>query len=270
MRLSRFIPVVALLGSVYGAEPEATPSTSTAPFPGDETRLTPPNVVKGPVWMGFRVSKPDEATRAHLPELPQGIGFVIQSVEAKGPAETAGLKPLDVVWKFEDQLLVNEGQLAVLMRLKKVGDEVPLAVFRGGKEMEISLKIGAFPLNRPLAMGPNVEATVIPEESGMLTRIINREERTASLEVNDGKATLKRMADGKGYELEIRNVAEEIIFNGNLAANGNADAVPEVWRRRVYALRRGLDSAIDGRFEHVRPPRQRIVPPESVEQPAGR
>lgn len=272
MKFFRYIPIFLTLGTVPGAEPPAAVPGSTAPFPGnagsaEETKLTPANPIKGPSWLGFKVTKPDDTTRAHLPELPQGVGFVIQSVEAKGPADLAGLQPMDIIWKFGDQLLVNEGQLAVLLRLKKPGDEVALSLFRGGREMEIALKVGAFPLNRPVPLGPAVDGTA---EKISIARDQSPEARTATLSTDDGNATLKRLPDGLGYELSIRDGAGEVIFNGNLSSSGDTSPVPEAWRRRVSALRRGLDAALDGRFDHVRPPRQRIVSPSPVEQSEAR
>ncbi|BCU79461.1 PDZ domain-containing protein [Luteolibacter sp. LG18] len=263
MKIARFIPLMMFLGGAHAEDPQggvALPP-STAPFPGVERdAVRAQKLMEGPAWLGFNVSKPDDSTRAHLPDLPAGMGFVIQSVEAKGPAEKAGLRALDVVWKFGDQFLVNEGQLAVLLRQKHAGDVVSLAVFRSGKAMDIPLTVGAFPVNRPLPMGP-VENAMLREDDGVITRIINRENRTASLAVEDGKASLKRIPDGKGYELEITDATGELIFNGNLPPNCDVTAVPEAWRGRVKALRRGLDVALDGRMESVRPPRPRVVPP---------
>ena len=93
-------------------------------------RMPPPRA-----WLGLEVSKPDETITAHLPDLPQGIGFVIRSIEKGGPAETAGLRDLDVICKFNDQLLVNESQLAALLRLANPGEEVKLTGFRAGKPL---------------------------------------------------------------------------------------------------------------------------------------
>ncbi|MFD0894243.1 PDZ domain-containing protein [Luteolibacter ambystomatis] len=292
MKLVRFIlPIALLLSGTRAAEPperaqadEKAPAVSTAPFPGtgietprpagsgedtgaptpDTARLglgKPGDTVQGPAWLGFSLAKPDETTRSHLPDLPLGMGFTIQAVEAKGPAALAGLQPLDVIWKFGDQFLVNESQLAVLLRQKHPGDTVNLALFRSGRALELPVIIGSYPLNRPLPIGP-VENVLMREDDGLVTRIINRESRTASLALDDGRASLKRIADGKGYELRIIDATGELVFNGNLPADCDVSAVPEAWRIRVKALRRGLDNALDGRMESVRPPRPRVIPPQ--------
>ena len=251
MKASSFMILIGLLSPLRGEEPAALP-VEPALIPAQRP-------VEGPPWLGFRVAKPDEATRANLPDLPAGSGFVIQTIDAKGPAEASGLKPLDVVWKLGDQLLVNEAQLAVLLRLRKPGEVVPLSIFRSGRAMEVSLVLGAFPLNRPLGVGPELDITLMPGE-GRRSYSVNPENRTASLTAEEGKAVLKRIADGSGYELEIRDASNALVFNGNLPADGDASAVPEAWRRRVCALRRGLDTLLDGKMETLRPPRPRIVP----------
>lgn len=254
MKLFPFIPLFALFLPVMAADP--------APVPVGPPLVQPQKKLDGPPWLGFRVTKPDETTRAHLPELPAGIGFVILSVDSKGPAETSGLQAKDVVWKFGDQLLVNEAQLVTLLRLKKPGEVVPLAVFRSGRSLEIPLTLGTFPLNRPLGIGPELDAAVIPGE-GPRWYSTNPENRTATLVTDGGKAVLKRNSDGSGYELEIRDSVDALVFNGNLPASGDTAAVPEAWRRRVCVVRRGLDNVLDGKMENVRPPRPRVVPAPS-------
>jgi hypothetical protein len=268
----RILPIISLLacsGGLLAVEP-IVPSAegqdvpaSTAPSQGAEAR--PATKPEGPPWLGFQVIRPDESTRAHLPELPAGMGFVIRSVDPKGPAETSGLKPLDVVWKFGDQYLVNEGQLAVLLGQKKPGEVVTISLFRSGRQMEVPLSIGSFPLNQPLPIGPTVENFVMSEESALPTRIINFGNRTASLQVEEGKASLKRVGEGGTYELEILDREGEVIFNGSIGADGDLTPVPEAWRMRVRALRRGLDNAVSGRMDHVRQPRPRVLPKEPTQ-----
>lgn len=251
MNVFPLISLVALILPVLAADP--------APSAVDPPLVQPEKKLVGPPWLGFRVAKPDDTTRAHLPELPAGIGFVILTVDTKGPAESSGLQPKDVVWKFGDQLLVNEAQLVTLLRLKKPGDVVPVSVFRSGRSMEIPLTLGSFPLNRPLGIGPELDAAVIPSE-GPRWYTTNPENRTATLVTDGGKAVLKRNTDGSGYELEIRDSGDALVFNGNLPANGDTSAVPEAWRKRVCIVRRGLDNVLDGKMESVRPPRPRVVP----------
>ena len=114
------------------------PSEARVPQP----RLGPPGTRAPQAWLGLKVSKPDETITAHVPSLPPGIGFVVKSIDEGGPAQAAGLTEFDLLWKFGDQMLVNEAQLATLLRLSKPGEEVVISGFRGGKPLEVKLNLG--------------------------------------------------------------------------------------------------------------------------------
>ena len=73
--------------------------------------------------------------------LPADIGLVVVRVMEGSPA--AGLlKEHDILTKFDDQLLIDTRQLSVLVRARKEGEQVPLTLFRGGKEQTIKAKLG--------------------------------------------------------------------------------------------------------------------------------
>jgi hypothetical protein len=91
-------------------------------------------------YLGVSTSQVPAPLRQHL-GLPEGIGLVIEFVEPDSPAQKAGLKQYDILKKFDDQLLVNAEQLAVLVRSRKPGDEVKLNLIRGGKEDTVSAKL---------------------------------------------------------------------------------------------------------------------------------
>jgi hypothetical protein len=259
MHVSRVISLLALIGCVSVADEPVTNSPQP-PLPVPVPQKPLPVPADAAPWLGLQVAKPDEAIRAQLPSLPAGIGFIVRAVDAGGAAESSGLQPFDVLWKLEDQWLVNEGQFATLLRLRKPGDSVALSVFRNGKPLEVKATLGAQPSSRALLAEPALEAAVSPTDGSLLTRVINRETRTANLRVDEGNASLKRLENEAGYELEIRGASNEVVFSGNLPANGDLANVPVAWQRRVGALKRGLDSALDGQIVPVRRPRPRLIP----------
>lgn len=210
-------------------------------------------------WMGLRVEKPDETITAQVPALPPGIGFLVKSMDAGGPAETAGLRELDLIWKLNDQMLVNESQLAALLRLSKPGQEVVLGAFRGGKPVEVKLKLGEAPLLKRPFPSEMVEAAIMPGNCNGPMRVVNIAERSATYSTAEGRAVLQR--DGENYKVSIHDSADKLIFEGNFSANDKLEKLPEDWRRRVFALRRGLDQSLDGRMLPTRQPRPRVVPP---------
>jgi hypothetical protein len=220
-----------------------------------------PAVVHGAprAWLGLEVSKPDETITAQLPALPPGIGFVIRSIDPNGPAAAAGLREFDILWKISDQMLVNEGQLAALLRLAKPGDEIRLAGFRAGKPLDATLKLGEAPASKNAFPGELLDASVLPPgERETPMRVVNISEKIASYSTAEGRAEVRR--DGSNYHVTIHGPEDKLIHAGTLPADGTLDGIPEAWRRRVGALRRGLDHALDGRMMPIRQPRPRVVP----------
>ena len=210
-------------------------------------------------WLGLNVSKPDESITAHLPALPAGIGFVISTVEKGGPADTAGLKEFDVLWKLGDQMLVNESQLATLLRLSKPGDEVQLTGFRAGKPLEVRLTLGEAPERRHQVPGDLLDAAILPGECRGPMRVVNISEKTATYSTEDGKLEVRR--EGEGYQVKILDPKNKVIFDGPIPADGSLDSIPDGWKRRVHALRRGLDHSLEHGGQPARQPRPRVVPP---------
>ncbi|WP_392542934.1 S1C family serine protease [Oryzobacter telluris] len=56
-----------------------------------------------------------------------------------GPAEKAGLKPGDIVVKFEGKPVSDDGELIVAIRARAVNDEVTLTIRRGGTERDVTM-----------------------------------------------------------------------------------------------------------------------------------
>lgn len=211
-------------------------------------------------WLGLKVEKPDESVSAQVAELPPGIGFLVKSLDQDGPAHKAGLKELDILWKFGDQLLVNESQLVALLRLAKPGEEIPLAVFRAGKPLEIKVALGKSPASEhaPLvSMGKAVDVV----QASLPTRVVNLSDKTASVVGEEGKAEVWN-EDGN-FKVRISNPQQEIIHEGTVTREGSGEGVPENWHGRVRVLCRTLDQSLSGNLIPQRTPRPRVVIPAS-------
>ncbi|MES2661601.1 MAG: S1C family serine protease [Verrucomicrobiota bacterium] len=237
----------------------------SAAEPTELKGLRPASLNQAPrAWLGLQVSKPDATTTAHVPLLPPGVGFVVKSLDEGGPAQTAGLQQFDLLWKFGDQMLVNEAQLATLLRLAKPGEEVAISGFRAGKPLEVKLKLGDAP---PVVMpfgGDFVEAAVLPGVCAGPMRVVNVSEKIASFKEdefteNERTATVQR--DKDVYLIKIQGPKNQIIYEGELSKDGGLDKIPENWRRKIQVLCRTLDQAIDGNMATERQPRPRVVPP---------
>lgn len=259
--MNRLLTIALLLAPVMGFSQEPAPvpvtpaPTMPAPVAGSRQCHAPK------AWLGLEVSKPDETITAHLPDLPPGFGFIVRSVEKGGPADQGGLKSLDVLWKLGDQMLVNESQLACLLRLAEPGDEVTLSCFRSGRPVEIKVKLGGADERKRPFPDEWVEDAILPgvRERPMRPTEVNMANKSASYTSDKGKAEVRK--EGEVYKLRILGPAEEVIYDGDFPSEPAAAGISEDWRRRIFALRRGLDHALDGRMVPTHQPRPRVLQP---------
>lgn len=205
------------------------------------------------VHLGIGVAKPDKGIYAQLPALPKGCGFILRNVAPSGPAAKAGLKTMDIIWKLDGQLLVNENQMLVLLSHKNPGDEVKLAYFRSGQVNETKVTLMKRN-NHPSHPAELVISPPVPGEAAMPMRVISYEERSASISDRLGTATLM-LREGKPW-LHVENSQGEETFNGYVVESSEIARVPAAWRARLPVLRRSLDES--SRLRKL--PRVRRVP----------
>ncbi len=95
-------------------------------------------------WLGIqhRPLLPEEARQAGLPE---GKGSMIFGVVPGGPAERAGLRPRDFMVRIDDRAIEKRGDLSKAIRSYEAGDTVDVVLIRGGREMTLSVELGAVP-----------------------------------------------------------------------------------------------------------------------------
>jgi serine protease Do len=74
--------------------------------------------------------------------LPTPAGALVAQVEPGGPAAQAGLKPGDVVRSIDGQPVVASGDLPAYIAPLNPGKQVKLEVWRQGKAMELTAKLG--------------------------------------------------------------------------------------------------------------------------------
>ena len=210
-------------------------------------------------WLGLELSKPDDAMANQLPVLPPGIGFMVMKLIEGGPAQEAGLKKHDLVWKMNDQMLVNEGQLATLLRLSSPGEEVKISAFRNGKSIEIQMILGSDSSDASKSQERHLMETVLRKQDGAV-RTVSLGDKKAVVSNKHGSAEVMRLEDGDA--VQILNKKGEIIFEGTLRGSSSKSAVPKEWKRPICAMRRSLDLALNAKEAPKNQPRPRIVVPE--------
>jgi hypothetical protein len=213
-------------------------------------------------WLGVQINRPGAEVRAQLPALLPGTGFVVEKIEAGGPAAAAGLLPHDVLWRFDEQLLINEAQLTVLLGLHEPGDLVRIEFYRGGKPMLGEVKLGEAPPGQGFQVARDGTPFFVGASGPQIPlHIVNVPSRSATVEHPDGRAVLT--ADEGGLRLMISDSQGRTIHEAPLFDSQGQMRMPEAWRERVKSLHSTLIESLR-RSQVARPPRIRVIPP-----PAG-
>lgn len=133
----------------------AGPDDQTPPPPHYERRVMihgGPREMESVTFLGVSTS-PAGATLADQLDLPKDAGLVVTMIMPDSPAAKV-LKRHDVLVKLDDQLLIEQRQLAVLIRNHKEGDEVTLTYVRGGKEATAKVKLAKHDVPKMALMEP--------------------------------------------------------------------------------------------------------------------
>ncbi len=101
-------------------------------------------------WLGVYIQdlKPELAKALGL---EKSGGVLISSVQDDSPAQKAGLKPEDVIIKFNGKKVQNTRQLSTWVATAGPGARVKLTILRDGKEKEITVKLGELPEGKEIA-----------------------------------------------------------------------------------------------------------------------
>jgi serine protease Do len=207
-------------------------------------------------WLGLDFGPLSDAVRAHVPELPKGIGFVVTRVAPGSPAEAAGVKPYDVFWKLGDQWIANRAQLATLLHLQKEGEEVKLGMYRSGEALTVPVVLGRQTDRNLTAVLPAPS----PVQPDVPVKVLYPAEGKAETNAADGKAVLK-LVDGRA-EVKIVSSDGTVIYEGPVKSAQGVSLVPEPWRQRVGVLERGLVQTMNS----PRPARTRVLPAAATDE----
>ena len=149
-------------------------------------------------------------------------------------------------------MLVNEGQLATLLRLASPGDEVTVSVFREGQSLDLKVTLG----EDKKVLRVLVDTIIRPDDGPI--RIVNLQEKRAVVTNERGIAELTRRDDGDF--VCIKDKQGKVVFQAKLG-RPELSSVPEGWSKQVCAMRRGLDHALSATPAPMRQPRPRVIPP---------
>jgi serine protease Do len=116
-------------------------------------------------WIGVRIQSvsPELAEGLHL---PNAKGALIASVTPGGPAEQAGIKQGDVVLKFDGHDVSEMRGLPRIVAETPVAKSVDVVVWRKGKEVSVSAKVGEYPENEDEATAESAPKPDTPTDHG--------------------------------------------------------------------------------------------------------
>ncbi len=95
-------------------------------------------------WLGVGIQDLNPSL-AKAMGVPQPEGAVITGVNEGSPAKKGGVVEDDVVVSIDGAKVLSGGALSRTVALKRPDTEVKLAIFRGGKPLEIKVKLGTRP-----------------------------------------------------------------------------------------------------------------------------
>ena len=231
------------------------------PLPAEESphkRVNHRRQAGGP-WLGIQTTWMEKATAAQLNGVPQGFGLLIEQVEPNSPAAEAGLQALDVLWKFDDQLVANNGQLYALMKMTGVDKKGVFTVSRRGKNLVLPVVIGTRPVTgKELANAAS--EVLMPPLPGAVVRHLDLGKRSGF--ISEGGVTVSLVRNPTGF---VYSVSEhETLVREGILLDDDSESWPatidDKTRRKLEVLFESLENAEERENSAPRLPRVRRVP----------
>jgi hypothetical protein len=201
-------------------------------------------------YLGVGASPAPAVLRKQL-GMSAGMGLVVDIVVPDGPAAKAGLQQYDVLQKLDDQLLINQEQLAVLVRSHKVGDEVKLSLIHEGKPATLAVKLGEHELEplgeaaavvewemeRPVPAELWRQIVPAPGAGGVANSKVLIEHSMSTVSWIDGDRTYTLTTDHNGRKsFAVKDKDGKSIFDGPVNSKEEIDKVPADFQDKLKKL----------------------------------
>lgn len=98
-------------------------------------------------WLGVYIQDVDKGLAQSL-GLKKPQGALIAQVEPGGPADRAGIRPGDVIVRFNGQTIRESSDLPHVVGLIRPGAKSPAIIIREGKRQNLQVKVGELPGNQ--------------------------------------------------------------------------------------------------------------------------
>lgn len=198
-----------------------------------------PVLVKKP-WIGVATSEVPKTLREYL-DLKEGFGVQITHIPEGSPAAGAGLKPGDILTKFDDQLLTSPLHLAILVRAQEGGQSVKITYLRKATELTASIVLVEKDV-KPLAAirGTTSEPRQARGVGELIARYYGGSDRIPShyrahkkvtsnavVKIDNEHGEVKLYTtNGQGI-IEINNAAGDLIHQGPYDPSSGIEGLPK-------------------------------------------
>ncbi len=165
---------------------------------GPEDRPPKPEIeMKKEAFLGIATGPVQESLRAQL-GIDEGVGLIVHHVHEDSPAAQK-LEAHDVVTKFDDQILVNHDQLAVLVHNAGIGTKINLTVIRRGAEQTAAVELGEreVPKDRPLFQWRHGRGENIDEHLDRAQRGIHDAYERVQQQMREARERMERARKGE-------------------------------------------------------------------------
>lgn len=107
-----------------------------------ESLISNGKVVRG--WLGVGIQNLSEDLSKSF-KYPSSEGALVGHVEAKGPADKAGIKQGDIIVSLNNESMKNINQLRNYVAGIKPGKSIPVEIFRDGKKLTVEVTVQELP-----------------------------------------------------------------------------------------------------------------------------
>lgn len=120
-------------------------------------------------WLGVLIQDVDQDLAKSF-GLPQPMGALVAQVQKGSPADKAGLKPGDVIIKFNGQDIYRSEDLPMIVGSLPAGSKATMTVVRDGKHKTLDVTLGKLPDNPQAAMSGASGGAVQSDQLGLSVR----------------------------------------------------------------------------------------------------
>ncbi len=145
--------------------------------------------------------------------LKDGIGLLVNSFTDKSPAQKAGLRVGDVIFKADGKRIQSVDDLGAILQNKKKGDKLKLEFLRDKKPMSVDVEVSEEESQGPLALGGDLFNGGFAIYDGPSGQIRARSQA-------EYEALLKKMADdmqkqGDVFKKQGKSHSLRYVYSGN-------------------------------------------------------